>query len=77
MSEEMRELARKAADELLGTCKHIEMMEEYEGAIWDQAFGDELDAHVMLCSACEWWCETGDLNDEGECSDCADDEDDD
>lgn len=29
-----------------------------------------LDDQVMMCEDCNWWCETGELNDDQVCIDC-------
>lgn len=66
-----------AADRLLGTCKNLEDVLESEfgeeGAYllnFDAELLRELDDATMMCEACNWWCEPGELDDDQICDDC-------
>lgn len=66
-----------AADTLLGTCKCLEDVLESEfgeeGADllnFDTELLRELDDATMMCEACNWWCEPGELDDDQICNDC-------
>lgn len=74
---ENRERVRAAADDLQGTCQGVD--DALQKAFGDEALGmteldmpllELLDDLVLLCDACGWWCEAGDVDD-GVCSDCA------
>lgn len=65
---------QEAADDLLGSCQSLSDVVEC-GEDSDQAFCEAVDALVMCCDCCGWWVETGDLDDQGNCSDCADEAD--
>lgn len=40
----------------------------------DPAFCDYLDNEIFRCSVCEWWCELSEMESEGVCSDCDEDD---
>lgn len=69
---EMRAKAREAADHLLGTCEALYVhFEEYQD---DETFCATLDEHVRCCETCDWWVEAGDVDEDGNCEDCAEPE---
>jgi hypothetical protein len=68
----------RVAEYLRGTCKSLE-----EGLATE--FGEDgtdilefdtellrrLDDQILECQGCNWWCETGEVNDDTLCTDCA------
>lgn len=74
-----RQRAIEVSERLLGTCAslHDILDDDERGIENDLTFCAVLDDQVAECSACGWWCEPGELNDDSECADCADEEDDD
>lgn len=67
----MKERALIVADQLLGTCKSLsDFATEIEQNNDD--FCRVLDDNVMCCEQCNWWCDAGDVNDDGICNDCKD-----
>lgn len=77
--EEWAALAERAAEELMGSCRSLtDLGEEFEGADNIRAFTDRLDELVFCCEGCCWWCEIGELRNDGTdgewlCEDCTDD----
>ncbi|MEE8608957.1 MAG: hypothetical protein V3S55_15240 [Nitrospiraceae bacterium] len=61
--------AERVSERLQGTCCEALTDEELD----DQDMLVELDDLTQLCGACEWWCETNELDDDGICEDCKDD----
>lgn len=60
----MTDLAKRAeqvADELRGTCKHLNDVATDE-ELDSQEFCLELDDRVFLCECCEWWFELSELS---------------
>lgn len=61
--------ASDLAERLMGTCDNLDMDEHEDFGAEEWA---EFDSLVFCCSACGWWCEAGEMQDDGEsCSDCA------
>lgn len=79
-SVENRAKMLQIADAIQGTSRNIDdLVEEHFGEgvgmiDLDIQLLELLDDQVMECQACNWWCETGELNDDQVCSDCDDDE---
>lgn len=78
-NEELRILAQKVSDNLIGSCTSLEEQIAYLG--YDEndlpiEFNYHLDDLCFLCAQCEWWCEAGDYADKQDnpsgdiCSDC-------
>jgi len=44
----------------------------FEGLSVQEAL--QLDSIVLLCDGCGWWCEADEMDEEGFCEDCRDDE---
>ena len=63
----------EAAEELLGTCKPRHDVVK-EGEDDDHAWCLKFDDLVVNCEGCNWWCEPGEMNDDGLCGDCAEDQ---
>lgn len=75
---EWQEAAEAVGDDLLGTCVPLEtMLERHDipGADQVMAFCHRLDVKVACCETCSWWWEPCDVNEDGDCTDCAPDED--
>jgi hypothetical protein len=75
--DEARELGKRAAEKLLGTCQDIPHLgDEFEEASNHMEFCDALDDAVFCCTACGWWFEqpAGSHPQTGEwvCDDCFD-----
>ena len=68
----------KVAEGIMGTCKNLDdfLEDEFGEGISATDIDIELlralDDITMECQGCGWWCETGDLNGDQTCSDCAD-----
>lgn len=85
-NEENRLKMLLVAEALQGTCLRLEDAlthqfgddsgDEVDVAEFDIELLRVLDDQVMECEGCQWWCETGDLNGEQMCSDCAQEDDD-
>lgn len=75
-TEENQAKIEAVAESLLGTCNNLDDALETqfgEGVSLtdvDMALLDKLDGTTMQCEECNWWCETGELNDDQVCSDC-------
>lgn len=58
--------AQALADELLGTCDGLP-----EHVLDDGDLASALDELVLCCECCGWWCESHEIDDRGNCEDCA------
>lgn len=67
---------REVAEYLRGTCKSLEdglqteFGEDADAMDFDIELLRELDDAVMNCESCNWWVETGEIDDDGNCTDC-------
>lgn len=72
------DLGVTVGEHLLGTCQSFigccEQLELDEGFENDHSFAAGLDQTAMLCLACDWWVEPGELDDAQHCVDCQDEE---
>lgn len=81
-SPENREKMSRVAEGLLGTCKSVDdaLCEIFGNDVdltdFETPLLEHLDDQVMCCEECGWWFETGELNDDQVCTDCAPEEDD-
>lgn len=67
-------IIESVAYDLLGTCKTIEEVCEAHGVNYDDISREglaQIDDITMLCDSCSWWVESGDINDNQECTHCA------
>lgn len=72
------EMMKEIAEELQGTCDSLDDKLEERGVNIGSVPAtllQDLDMEVMLCSACGWWCEPCELDEEGNCNDCSEEED--
>lgn len=69
-----RDKAMEAAAHLLGSCEPLHR--HYEEWQNDKTFCAVLDSEIALCNTCDWWVEAHEVDDDGDCADCAPDEDD-
>lgn len=65
----------EVAHELLGTCKSLESVITEEEFL-NSKFLQALDEEVLECETCGWWCESGEMDEEGNCNDCSTEDDD-
>ena len=85
-SEKECELAQLIVDDLLGTCQ-FDVDYYFEWYTKDDAESAEkfkdaneirvcnlVDEQIMCCSSCGWWVDVAECDDEGNCSDCQDEE---
>lgn len=78
MGEPTVEIIREIADELGGTCRSLDTALEERGfdiGNVPSVLLEALDAEVMLCETCGWWCDSDEIDDDGNCNDCRKDED--
>lgn len=71
------EFIKKVAEELMGTCASLDdKLNEYgiDFNCVSVEMNEALDDEVMLCEYCGWWRDPYDLNDEGNCEDCREDD---
>lgn len=71
-------LADKAAEQLEGTCKSIDKLQddEIDAARNDAVFCARLDELIFECETCNWWCEISEMA-EGKdwiCDECSEEE---
>lgn len=60
----------KIADELMGTCSTGQSLaEQYEVAV-EEIEAAARECEVAKCDQCDWWCETGELNEDDICENC-------
>lgn len=64
-----QEIARKLAEELLGTCDDLP-----EEILDDPDICAMLDNQVRQCDTCGWWVETHEINDDEVCDQCWEEE---
>lgn len=69
LRERMVKRAEEVAEDLQGTCKNLDD-ECTEGERNNDDFCACLDELVLECETCGWWCETGEICEEGHCDDC-------
>lgn len=68
------EQIERICGQLLGSCGNLDtkLEEEFGGCIEDMP--DEMlsaiDDRIALCSVCDWWVETHEVDATGACSDC-------
>lgn len=65
-------------DELQGTCKSLEEALEAIGLEYDSltiAELQEIDNCVACCDSCGWWVEAGEVDENGYCDDCQEQDD--
>lgn len=81
-SEENRKRIQRVGEALLGSCGSVEdwLQEEFgedtDLTDFDQRLLEELDDMAEQCESCGWWCEPSAINhDQGNCEDCAADDD--
>lgn len=81
-TEENQKKMAEVGDALVGTCSSLEdalsiiFGEENSDLIqFDIELLRRLDDHTMQCDSCNWWCETGELDDDQICDDCRENED--
>jgi len=83
VNEETRAAAVELAEELLGTCQSVsvDQLKEYFGENAPDSLIDLpiallalIDEVTIECSGCGWWCEMHEINDQGLCNDCQEDE---
>ncbi len=75
LTKEQEARVKKCADELRGTINDLEDVLT-EDEVEDQEFLSSLDEEVMECATCGWWEDAADFDEDGNCSDCYEDEDD-
>lgn len=82
-TEENQKKMDEVGEALVGTCSSLEDAlavifgeDNTDLMIYDSALLIRLDDHTMQCEECNWWCETGELDDNQICDDCREDEDD-
>lgn len=70
-----KEKLNEVAARLEGTCNSLdEVFEEVTGVHIEDASPEALewlDSQVMLCDCCGWWVEASEIDDDGNCTDCA------
>lgn len=64
--------AEEVAEDLQGTAKNLEDTAT-EAECNSSIFLARLDELVLVCETCDWWCEAGEICDNGKCSDCCKD----
>ena len=68
---------------LQGTCQSLDETikqvygEEYGEDIMSEEDRSTLDNEIFKCETCDWWCEIGDQDSEGNCLDCSTEEEED
>jgi len=63
--------------DLEGTCQRFaDVLSTYEIKEDDLSFDElqQLDDSIYCCSNCGWWSESGDQDEDGNCSDCQEDD---
>lgn len=83
-TEENKTKMTAVSEALLGSCDDLEEVLQFhfgEGnndiTMFDQKLLLQLDDFTLKCEECGWWCETGEMNEDSQCEDCAPKEDDD
>lgn len=67
------ERVQEVADELIGSAQDLnDVLSDEEQN--DTDFLKELDEHVYQCDQCGWWVERNEVNGDGYCSDCQEEE---
>jgi hypothetical protein len=77
MAEITVEIMREIAEELQGTCGTLDAALEVHGIDIDSVpvkLLQEIDEITIECPDCGWWCESSEMNEEGVCKDCSEDE---
>lgn len=76
-TEENQKKMAEVSDALIGTCSSLEdalavVFGEGNSDLiqFDVELLNRLDDHTMQCESCNWWCETGELDDDQICDDC-------
>lgn len=82
-NEDNRKLADAVGDALLGSCADIDQVladtfNDPDATIMDfePSLLHRVEEITVQCECCGWWVESGTVNDNGECEDCADDQED-
>ena len=68
--------AERLGDQLLGTCQDPHGSEEWEQYKNDPEFCARLDSKVMRCDSCGWWAESHEIDDNGNCKGCSEQDED-
>lgn len=71
------DMIKTIAEELQGTCGTLDHKLGEYGINIDsvpQRILESLDEEVMLCEACGWWCDPHEIDGDGNCNDCSEDE---
>lgn len=58
--------AHELADQLMGTCDSLP-----DEVLDDADLCGHIDELVMCCDTCSWWVEPHEIDDDGNCEDCA------
>jgi hypothetical protein len=76
--DELYGLGVRVGEDLSGTCNsQSQMLERYnlsEDVLLNKSFCAGFDTTVECCATCDWWCEPSDLDDDGNCYSCAEDD---
>jgi len=69
---------RDLVEHLRGSCTTLaqgfQAFDLDEGLETDKRFCDYLDSELMLCEECGWWAETHEIDEDGKCEECQDDD---
>lgn len=61
--------ASEVIEQLMGTCLSLaDVLTDEEQN--DTLLLAEIDQHIEECQTCNWWCECGEINENGDCQDC-------
>lgn len=70
MNKAREDTIREIADDLLGTCQTLAEVCEKHDISDDNLTGEDL---LLFCETCGWW-QPADIDDNGNCPDCRDDD---
>lgn len=65
----MHERAQQVAEALVGSCEDLENHATHDERM-NKEFCESLDELTQQCQTCDWWVETDELDEEGNCTDC-------
>lgn len=63
---------QEVADQIVGTCQDFsDATDGLDITDMSQEWLEEFDSLVMRCERCAWWVESDDVDDDQNCSECA------
>ncbi|RUQ67298.1 hypothetical protein ELZ19_06895 [Brucella abortus] len=71
---DIEQRAEELAQQLLGTCRTVSEIDETadDELMHREGLAEALDERVLCCHTCGWWCESHEIDDDGNCEDCQD-----